>query len=103
MKRTDVYVDQQELDLIKEAAARRSVPEAEILREAVKLAALGARLWVEPLVQDVETFDLGGRVSSEDNVGGWTSCPGLRSPFFYGADCHRFLNRAGGPLPDTRR
>lgn len=66
MKRTNVYADPEDLALIKEAAARRGVPEAEILREAVKLAALGARLWDEPLVQDDETFDLGGRVSSED-------------------------------------
>lgn len=66
MKRTNVYADPEDLATIKEAAARRGVPEAEILREAVKLAALGARLWDEPLIRDDETFDLGGPVTSED-------------------------------------
>lgn len=66
MKRTNVYADPEDLALIKEAAARRGIPEAEILREAVKLAALGARMWDEPLVGDDETFDLGGPVSGDD-------------------------------------
>jgi hypothetical protein len=66
MKRTNVYADPEDLALIKEAAARRGIPEAEILREAVKLAALGARMWDEPLVADDETFDLGGPVSADD-------------------------------------
>lgn len=66
LKRTNVYADPEDLDLIKRAAARRGVPEAEILREGVKLAALGARLWDEPMVGDDETVDLGGPVSSED-------------------------------------
>lgn len=66
MKRTNVYADIEDLALIKEAAARRGIPEAEILREAVKLAALGARMWDEPLVRDDETFDLGGHISRDD-------------------------------------
>ncbi|MGH3322120.1 MAG: CopG family transcriptional regulator [Streptosporangiaceae bacterium] len=66
MKRTNVYADPEDLALIKEAAERRGVPEAEILREAVKLAALGARLWDEPLLRDDETVDLGGPMTSED-------------------------------------
>jgi hypothetical protein len=66
MKRTNVYADPDDLALIKEAAARRGIPEAEILREAVKLAALGARMWDEPLVADDETFDLGGPISTDD-------------------------------------
>lgn len=66
LKRTNVYADPDDLALIKEAAERRGVPEAEILREGVKLAALGARLWDEPMVGDDETVDLGGPVSGED-------------------------------------
>lgn len=65
MKRTNVYADPEDLALIKEAADRRGVSEAEILREGVKLAALGARLWDEPVVRDDETFDLGGPMTSE--------------------------------------
>ncbi len=66
LKRTNVYADAQDLALIKEAAARRGVSEAEILREGIKLAALGARLWDEPMVRDDETFDLGASLNSED-------------------------------------
>ncbi len=66
MKRTNVYADPEDLALIKEAADRRGVSEAEILREGIKLAALGARLWDEPMVRDEETVDLGGPMSSED-------------------------------------
>ena len=66
MKRTNVYADAEDLELIKKAAARRGVPEAEILREAVKLAAMGARLWDEPLIPEDETFDLGGPITGED-------------------------------------
>ena len=66
MKRTNVYADAEDLAMIKEAAAQRGVSEAEILREAMKLAALGARIWDEPLVRDDETFDLGGPISAGD-------------------------------------
>jgi hypothetical protein len=66
MQRTNVYADPEDLAVIKEAARRRGIPEAEILREGIKLAALGARLWDEPLISDEETFDLGGPISSED-------------------------------------
>ncbi|MDA8068359.1 MAG: hypothetical protein M0T77_07075 [Actinomycetota bacterium] len=55
-----------DLELIKQATARRGVPEAEILREGIKLAAMGARIWDEPLIRDDETFDLGGRLTPED-------------------------------------
>ncbi|HET7387224.1 MAG TPA: CopG family transcriptional regulator [Nocardioidaceae bacterium] len=59
MKRTNVYADPEDLALIKQAAARRGIAEAEIIREGVKLAALGARVWDEPLISDEETVDLG--------------------------------------------
>jgi hypothetical protein len=66
MRRTNVYADPEDLALIKKAAQQRGIPEAEILREAVKLAALGARLWDEPLVGEDETVDLGGSIRSND-------------------------------------
>lgn len=66
MKRTNVYADADDLALIKEAAARRGVPEAEILREGIRLAALGARVWDEPLVGDDDTVDLAGPITTQD-------------------------------------
>lgn len=81
MKRTNVYADAEDLALIKEAAARRGVPEAEILREGIKLAALGARVWDEPLIGSDETVDLGGPLSGDDirrTLGGVAQTKGRR-------------------------
>jgi hypothetical protein len=69
MKRTNVYADAEDLALIKEAAARRGVSEAELLSEGVKLAALGARSFDEPLIGGEETVNLGGSVTREDKQG----------------------------------
>lgn len=66
MKRTNVYADPEDLALIKEAAARRGVSEAELIREGIHLAALGARVWDEPFIPEDETVDLGGPISHED-------------------------------------
>ncbi len=49
LKRTNVYADPADLALIKETAARRGVPEAEIIREGIHLAAMSTRVWDEPL------------------------------------------------------
>ncbi|WP_042413875.1 CopG family transcriptional regulator [Streptacidiphilus anmyonensis] len=49
LKRTTVYAEAEDLAVIKEAAAREGVPEAEIIREAIHLAALSKRVWAEPL------------------------------------------------------
>lgn len=49
LKRTTVYADSEDLAIIKEAAAREGVAEAEIIREAIHLAALSKRTWEEPL------------------------------------------------------
>lgn len=64
MTRTTVYVDSADLATIKEAARRRGVPEAEIIREGVHLAAMASRQWDEPFFD--ELIDLGGRVSREE-------------------------------------
>jgi hypothetical protein len=64
LTRTTVYVDSTDLATIKEAARRRGVPEAEIIREGVHLAAMASRQWDEPFFD--EPIDLGGRVSREE-------------------------------------
>ena len=45
LKRTNVYADSEDLALIKEIAARRGVPEAQIIREGIHLAAMSNRVW----------------------------------------------------------
>ncbi|MFE1962580.1 hypothetical protein [Streptomyces sp. NPDC059479] len=60
LKRIDVYVDEADLALIKDAATRLGVPEAEIIREGIHRIALAHRVRDEPFVTDEETFDLGG-------------------------------------------
>lgn len=49
MKRTTVYADPDDLAIIKEAAKRRGVSEAEIIRQGIHLAAMANRGWDEPL------------------------------------------------------
>ncbi|MEU6381384.1 CopG family transcriptional regulator [Streptomyces sp. NPDC046909] len=66
LKRTNVYADEEDLTLIKEAAARMGVSEAEIIREGIHRMALATRVWDEPFLSDEETFDLGGPVASAD-------------------------------------
>ncbi|MGL5828456.1 MAG: CopG family transcriptional regulator [Angustibacter sp.] len=48
MKRTTVYVDEADLDVIKDAARRLGVSEAELLREGIRNVALANRRWAEP-------------------------------------------------------
>ncbi|MEU6234801.1 CopG family transcriptional regulator [Kitasatospora sp. NPDC047058] len=48
LKRTTVYVEAEDLAVIKEAAAREGIAEAEIIREAIHLAAVSRRTWEEP-------------------------------------------------------
>lgn len=48
MKRTTVFADEDDLAIIKAAAARRGVAEAELLRDAIHLAAMAHRTWSEP-------------------------------------------------------
>jgi hypothetical protein len=55
MKRTNVYADPEDLALIKDAASRRGIPEAEIIREGIHLAAMANRVWDDPL--DWPTFE----------------------------------------------
>ena len=66
LKRTNVYADPQDLALIKQTAARRGVPEAEIIREGIHLAAMSTRVWDEPL--DWPTFDGGGQPVTNEEI-----------------------------------
>ncbi|MEK8143730.1 CopG family transcriptional regulator [Streptomyces sp. M10(2022)] len=65
LKRTNVYADDEDLALIKEAAARVGVSEAELIREGIHRIALARRIWDQPFVEDGETFDLGGPLARE--------------------------------------
>lgn len=66
MKRTNVYADPEDLALIKEAASRRGIPEAEIIREGIHLAAMANRVWDEPL--DWPTFEGSGEPVTNEEV-----------------------------------
>jgi hypothetical protein len=66
LKRTNVYADAEDLALIKEIAARRGVPEAQIIREGIHLAALSNRIWDGPL--DWPTFEGTGESATSDEV-----------------------------------
>lgn len=66
LRRTNVYADAADLLLIKEAAAQRGVPEAEIIREGIHLAAMSSRVWSESL--DWPTFDGPGAPVLGDEV-----------------------------------
>lgn len=53
LKQTTVYAEAEDLAVIEEAAARTGVPAAQIIREAVHLAALANRSWYEPFFSGV--------------------------------------------------
>ncbi|MEN8649301.1 CopG family transcriptional regulator [Streptomyces sp. 21So2-11] len=66
MKRTNVYADPEDLAIIKEAAKRRGISEAEIIRQGIHLAAMANRVWDEPLFS--RTFSGPGRTLGKDEV-----------------------------------
>ncbi|EST37396.1 hypothetical protein N566_13265 [Streptomycetaceae bacterium MP113-05] len=66
MKRTNVYADPEDLALIKEAAKRRGISEAEIIRQGIHLAAMANRVWDEPLF--TRTFEGTGRTPTKGDV-----------------------------------
>ncbi|MGY1499576.1 ribbon-helix-helix domain-containing protein [Streptomyces sp. QTS52] len=66
MKRTNVYADPEDLAIIKEAAKRRGISEAEIIRQGIHLAAMANRVWDEPLFS--RTFEGSGRTQSRSEV-----------------------------------
>lgn len=64
LKKTTVMVDEEDLALIKEAAAREGRPESEYFREAFHLAALRTQRWEEDW--DIPSLDFGGPVTAEE-------------------------------------
>ncbi|MDG4831573.1 ribbon-helix-helix domain-containing protein [Solwaraspora sp. WMMD1047] len=64
LKKTTVMVDEDDLRVIKEAAARQGRPESEFFREAFHIAALRARRWSGDW--DVPEIGFGGPVSDND-------------------------------------
>lgn len=66
MKRTNVYADPEDLAIIKEAAKRRGISEAEIIRQGIHLAAMANRVWDEPLFS--RTFEGSGRTPTKLDV-----------------------------------
>ncbi|WP_432038426.1 CopG family transcriptional regulator [Streptomyces cucumeris] len=66
MRRTNVYADPEDLAIIKEAAKRRGISEAEIIRQGIHLAAMANRVWDEPLFS--RTFAGPGRTLVKGEV-----------------------------------
>jgi hypothetical protein len=64
LKKTTVMVDEEYLNIIKEAAARDGRPESEYFREAFRIAALRARRW--PGDWDIPEMGFGRPVTDED-------------------------------------
>lgn len=64
LKKTTVMVDEDDLAVIKEAAARAGRPESEYFREAFHLAALRAQRW--PQEWDIPTLDFGHPVTADE-------------------------------------
>lgn len=86
LKRTPVYADEADLALIKEAAARLGVSEAEIIREGIHRIALARRVWDEPFVSDEEICDLGGAAGEDE----------IRTAVTQGHEERERRNRVGG-------
>lgn len=64
LKKTTVMVDEEDLRIIKEAAAREGRPESEYIREGLHIAAMRARRWSGDW--DIPAFDFGGPVTEDD-------------------------------------
>ncbi|MCP2297336.1 ribbon-helix-helix protein, CopG family [Nocardia amikacinitolerans] len=64
LKKTTVMVDETDLELIKQAAAREGRPESEFFREAFHLAAIRSRRWQNDW--DIPVVDLGRSLTAEE-------------------------------------
>ncbi|MGW4636286.1 ribbon-helix-helix protein, CopG family [Nocardia sp. NPDC004415] len=64
LKKTTVMVDEHDLELIKQAAAREGRPESEYFREAFHLAALRTRRWEEEW--DIPVLDFDHAISDDE-------------------------------------
>jgi hypothetical protein len=68
LRRTTVFADEDDLAVIKAAAARRGVAEAELIRDAIHLAALANRVWAEPVFGQTHTPRRGRRSARTGDV-----------------------------------
>lgn len=59
-RRTTVFADEKDLAILKDAAARLGVAEAELLRDAIHLAAMANRTWDEPFFSHIYGSEEGG-------------------------------------------
>lgn len=64
LKKTTVMVDEDDLALVKQAAAREGRPESEYFREAFHIAAVRTRRWQADW--DIPTLDFGGPITADD-------------------------------------
>ncbi|MFB8274390.1 ribbon-helix-helix protein, CopG family [Nocardia colli] len=64
LKKTTVMVDEEDLALIKAAAAREGRPESEIFREAFHIAALRTKRWTDNW--DIPTISSGTSRTAEE-------------------------------------
>lgn len=64
LKKTTVMVDEEDLALIKAAAAREGRPESEIFREAFHIAALRTKRWDD--AWDIPAFSSGRSRTAEE-------------------------------------
>lgn len=63
-----MFADEADLAIIKVAAARRGVAEAELLRDAIHLLAMANRTWDEPFFAHTYTSDDGSPHGRADEV-----------------------------------
>ncbi len=68
MKRTTVYADEDDLAILKAAAARRGIAEAKLLREAIHLEAMANRTWSEPFFTQTYASGQGAPPPHADDV-----------------------------------
>ena len=68
MKRTTVFADEDDLALLQIEAARLGVSEAQLIREAIHLAALRHRRWSEPFFSNSYPAVTPGRGHSSDDA-----------------------------------
>lgn len=63
LKRTTVYLEDEDLRKLKDAAARKGISEAELIRAGVRLAIAQSRIWDEPA--GLPVFDSGDPTFAE--------------------------------------
>ncbi len=65
LKRTTVYLEDEDLRALKDTASRKGISEAELIREGVRLAIAQNRTWDEPA--GLPVFDSGDPAFAENS------------------------------------